>query len=170
MMYGRARWQEAEATRKDFNTVLIHQDKKPSTTELFKVIQEAIPLIRHYRTMLLVPNNFFEYIFHTGCAINLHSIMNSGLMAGGQNLSNRHTVFLTVVNPTNKNHKDPQEIDLTKPRLALYKQVEKAPGYGVDIKPAQKKGFLVLSNKIERNHPQRYTPSLLYLESSCDEI
>ena len=32
----------------------------------------------------------------------------------------------------NKNHKDPQELELTKPRLALYKQkVEKAPGYGV---------------------------------------
>ena len=39
MMYGRARWQEAEATRKDFNTVLIRQDKKFFTSELFKVIQ-----------------------------------------------------------------------------------------------------------------------------------
>ena len=27
MMCGRARWQEAEATRKDFNIVLIHQHK-----------------------------------------------------------------------------------------------------------------------------------------------
>ena len=48
---GRARWQEAEATRKDFNVVLIHQDKKISTSELFKVIQEAIPLFLHCRTM-----------------------------------------------------------------------------------------------------------------------
>ena len=51
MMYGRARWQEAEATRKDFNIVLIRQDKKFFTCELFKVIQDAIPLILHCRTM-----------------------------------------------------------------------------------------------------------------------
>ena len=45
MMYGRARWQEAE-TRKDFNTALIRQDKKFFTSELFKVIEDAIPLIQ----------------------------------------------------------------------------------------------------------------------------
>ena len=49
MMYGRARWQEA--TRKDFNIVLIRQDKKFFTFELFKVIQDAIPLILLFRTM-----------------------------------------------------------------------------------------------------------------------
>ena len=27
---------------------------------------------------VLIPNGFFEYIYHIGCAINLHSIMNSG--------------------------------------------------------------------------------------------
>ena len=51
LMYGRARWQEAEATRKDFNIALIHQDKKFFTFELFKVIQDAIQLILHCRTM-----------------------------------------------------------------------------------------------------------------------
>ena len=47
MMYGRARWQEAEASRKYFNTVLIRQEKKLFTFELLKVIQDAIPLIFH---------------------------------------------------------------------------------------------------------------------------
>ena len=51
MICGRAKWQEAEATRKYFNMVLIHQDKKFFTSELFKVIQDAIPLILHFRTM-----------------------------------------------------------------------------------------------------------------------
>ena len=50
MMYGKARWQEAEATRKDFNTVLTRQDKKFFTSDLFKVIPDAIPLIVHCRT------------------------------------------------------------------------------------------------------------------------
>ena len=48
MIFGRARWQEAEATREDFNIVLICQDKKFFTSELFKVIQDAIPPILHY--------------------------------------------------------------------------------------------------------------------------
>ena len=33
------------------------------------------------------------YIYHVGCAINLHSIINSGLIPGGQILSKRQTVF-----------------------------------------------------------------------------
>ena len=51
MKCGRVKWQELEATRKDFNIVPIHQDKKFFISELFKVIQDAIPLILHYRTM-----------------------------------------------------------------------------------------------------------------------
>ena len=47
MKCGRAKWQEAKATRKDFNIVLSRQDKKFFTSELFKVIQNAIPLILH---------------------------------------------------------------------------------------------------------------------------
>ena len=31
---------------------------------------------------ILIPNSFFEYIYHIGCAISLHSITNSGLIAG----------------------------------------------------------------------------------------
>ena len=45
------RWQEAEATRKGFNIVLTRQDKKFLVSELFKVTQDAIPLILHSRTM-----------------------------------------------------------------------------------------------------------------------
>ena len=48
---------------------------------------------------VLIPNDFFEYICHIGCAINLHSITNSGLIPGGQNLSKRQAVFFTSVDP-----------------------------------------------------------------------
>ena len=72
---------------------------------------------------VLIPKNFFEFIDHIGCAISLHSITNSGLIAGGQNSSReRQTVFFTAGNPMNKDHRDPHELDLTKPRLASYKQ------------------------------------------------
>ena len=43
---GRVEWQEAEETRKDFNIVLIHQDKK-----FFISDQDAVLLILQYRTM-----------------------------------------------------------------------------------------------------------------------
>ena len=54
------------------------------------------------------------------CAINLHSIINSGLIPGGQNLSNRQTVFFLPVDPMSKEHKDPDTIDLGAPRVARY--------------------------------------------------
>ena len=71
---------------------------------------------------VLIPNNFFEYIYHIGCAIILHSIINSGLIPGGHNLSIRQTVFFLPVDPVDKEHKDPEKIDLEAPRLASYKQ------------------------------------------------
>ena len=67
---------------------------------------------------VLIPDIFFEYMNHIGCAINLHSIMNSGLIPGEQNLSKRQTVFFTSVDPMHKEHKDPDEIYLNAPRLA----------------------------------------------------
>ena len=82
----------------------------------------------------LIPDNFFEYIYHIGCAINLHSITNSGLIPGGQILGKeRQTVFFTAVNPMDKEHKDPYKLDSTQPRLAWYKQknVEKTPRHCV---------------------------------------
>ena len=50
MKSGRAAWQEEEETRKDFSIVLMLQEKF-FTSELFKVIQDAILLILHHRTM-----------------------------------------------------------------------------------------------------------------------
>ena len=81
---------------------------------------------------VLIPNNFFEYIYHIGCAINLHSITNSGLIPGGQHLSKRQTVFFTSVDLMNKEYRDPDKIHLEAPRLAWYKQkVEETSKHGV---------------------------------------
>ena len=51
MICGRVQWQEAEETRKHFNIVLICEEKKFLISELFKVIQDEIPLILHCKTM-----------------------------------------------------------------------------------------------------------------------
>ena len=94
---------------------------------------------------VIIPSNFFQYIYHVGCAINLHSIINSGLIPGGQNLSNRQTVFFLLVDPMDKNHKDPDTIDLSVPRHAQYmhkawKRHQDAV-YWVDINLAMRKGL-----------------------------
>ena len=103
------------------------------------------PIVPTLQDNVLIPSNFFEYIYHVGCAISLHSITNSGLMAGGQNSSSdRQTVVFTAVNPMNEEHRDPHELDLTKPRLASYKQKWKRHQdtvYWVDIQLAQRKGL-----------------------------
>ena len=101
---------------------------------------------------VIIPDGFFKYVYHVGCAINLHSIINSGLIPGGQNLSNRQTVFFLLVDPMDKDHKDPDTIDLEAPRLAQY------------MHKAWKKHQLcseerieVLSDSIECDHPSRNT-------------
>ena len=114
-------------------------------SELFKSIQDAVLLILHCRTNAIIPDGFFKYIYHVGCAINLHSIINAGLIPGGQNLSNRQTVFFLLVDLMDKNHQDLDTIDLNATRHAQYmhkawKRHQNAV-YWVDINLAIAKGL-----------------------------
>ena len=72
-------------------------------------------------------------------------IINSGLIPGGQNLSKRQTIFFLPVNPMDKNHKDPDTIDLNALRHAqdMFKAWKKHQNtvYWVDINLALKKGL-----------------------------
>ena len=94
---------------------------------------------------MIIQSNFFQYIYHVGCAINLHSIINSGLILGGQNLSNRQTVLFLPVDPMDKDHKDPDTIDLSVPRHAqnmhkAWKRHQNAENW-VEISLAVRKGL-----------------------------
>ena len=51
---------------------------------------------------VIIQGNFFQYFYHIGCAFNLHSIISSGLIPGGQSSSNRQTVFFLLVDPMDK--------------------------------------------------------------------
>ena len=66
---------------------------------------------------MVIGTGIFTYIYHVGCTFNLHSIINNGLVLGGQNLSRRQTVFFLLVDPRDENHKDPEYIDFSVPRL-----------------------------------------------------
>ena len=142
---GRLQWQKAEETRKDFNIVLILQEQEILYLRALQGHSGRNLIDPSLQDNVLVPNDFFEYIYHIGCAINLHSIMNSGLIPGGQLLRKRQRVFFTSVDPTNKEHQDSDVIDLEAPRLAWYKQKvwkkRQNTVYWVDIKLAQKKSF-----------------------------
>ena len=119
---------------------------------------------------VVIPSNFFQYTYHVGCAINLHSIINSGLITGGQNLSKRQTVFFLPVNPVDKEYKYPENVDLEAPRLAQYMQTawkkHQNTVYWVDIRLAQEKGLKFYQTRSIRHHPLQYTPNLLYPEGN----
>ena len=42
---------------------------------------------------VVIQSGFFQHIYHIGCGFNLHSIINNGLIPGGQNSSKRQTFF-----------------------------------------------------------------------------
>ena len=48
------------------------------------------------------------------------NVLIPGLIPGGQSLSKRQTVFFLLVDPMDKEHKDPEKIDLKAPPLARY--------------------------------------------------
>ena len=94
---------------------------------------------------VVIQSGFFHHIYHIGCAFNLHSIINNGLIPGGQNSSKRQTVFFLPIDPRDKSHQDPQKIDLSVPRRAQYlhnawKKHQDAV-YWVDINLAIRKGL-----------------------------
>ena len=98
-----------------------------------------------FQDNVVIPSKFFQYIYHIGCAFNLHSIINSGLILEGHNSSKRQTVFFLLVDPMDKSHKDPDEINLNVPRRAQYlhnawKRHQDAV-YWVDINLASEKGL-----------------------------
>ena len=123
---------------------------------------------------VVIPSGFFQHIYHIGCAFNLHSIINSGLIPGGQNSSKRQTVFFLPVDPRDKRHTDPDEIDLNVPRRAQYlhnswKKHQDAV-FWVDIDLAIKKGlhfYQTRSNAIilQETLPAYCIPKVVRLET-----
>ena len=72
---------------------------------------------------VLIPDNFFEFVYHVGSYFNMHSISASELIAGGKNHGRcRQTVFFTAVDPMDKKWIDKGQHDLRKPTHAAYKK------------------------------------------------
>ena len=69
---------------------------------------------------MVIQSGFFRHIYQKGCTFNLHSIINHGLILGGQNSSKRQTVFFLPIDPRDTRHKDREKIDFSVPRRAQY--------------------------------------------------
>ena len=104
--------------KRNSNTGLLIQEQL-FISELFKDTRRNL-LDPPLQDNVVIPSNFFQHINHIGCAFNLHSIINSGLIPGSQNSSKRQTIFFLPVDPMDKKHKDPNVIDLNVPRHAQY--------------------------------------------------
>ena len=100
---------------------------------------------------VLILDNFFKYNYHVGCAINLHSINNSGLI------------------PTNLSKKQNKRI-LTR----SIRELASCTGRKITTRKFGSTSTLldernkVLSNTIERHHSSRNTPNLMYPASCSD--
>ena len=94
---------------------------------------------------VVIQSEFYHHIYHIGCAFNLHSIINNGLILGGQNSSKRQTVSFLLIDPWDKEHKDPENIDLNVPRRAQYLhnawKNHQGAVYWVDVNLAIRKGL-----------------------------
>ena len=51
---------------------------------------------------VVIGSGIFHHIYHIGCSFNLHSIINNGLILGGQDSSRRQTVFFLPIDPRDK--------------------------------------------------------------------
>ena len=94
---------------------------------------------------VVIPDGFFKYIYHVGCAINFTFHRQFRVDTWRSKLEQQTDSILSAVNPMDKNHKDPDTIDLNAPRHAQYMhkawKKHRNTVYWVDIKLAQKKGF-----------------------------
>ena len=119
MIVGKHAWQQEEDQKEDISVVQIFA----GTIVYLRALQG------HSGRSLIDPSSqdnviiqcgLFHHIYHIGCAFNLHSIINNGLIPGGQDSSKRHTVLFLPIDPRDKGHHDPAHIDFSVPRRAQY--------------------------------------------------
>ena len=125
---------------------------------------------------VVIHSLFFHHMYHIGCALNLNSIINSGLIREGQNSNKRQTVFFLLVDLMDKSHKDPKVIDLQVPRHAQYLhnawRRHQDTVYWVDINLSIEKGltfFQTLSNEIifQEALPAYCIPKVVWMQTGA---
>ena len=107
---------------------------------------------------VLLLNDFAEHIYHVGSSHDLHSINPVWIDSARENVKKgRHAVFFTVVNPMFVDQHKEVEYDLTKPRIAVYKnkwKVHQNAVYWCNLWVAQSKGLQFYQDTIHNTLPR----------------
>ena len=120
MSVGNLVWQQEKVQKGDISIALIFQEQF-STSVLFSQGHSGHNLIDlTLQDNVMIESGIFHHIYQIGCAFNLHSVVNNGLVLGGQDSSRRQTVFFLPIDPRDKNHRDLEYIDFSVPRRAKY--------------------------------------------------
>ena len=119
MIVGKLVWQQEVVRKEDISIALIIREES-FTSELFKDTLETTSFDPTLQDNVVIGTGIFHYNYHIGCAFNLHSIINNGLIPGGQDLSRRQIVFFLPIDPRDKDHQYPEFFDFSVPRRARY--------------------------------------------------
>ena len=120
MIVGKLVWQQEEDQKEDISTALIFQEQF-CTSALFKDTQDVISLIFCYKTKRKFGVDSSNIFTTWDVLFNLYSIINNGLILGGQDSSRaKNTIFFLPIDPRDKNHQDPEHIDFSVQRRAQY--------------------------------------------------
>ena len=118
MSVGKLAWQQEEVQKEDISI-----SHKSGTILYLRALQghSGRNLIHpQLQDDVIIQLGLFHHIYHIGCAFNLHSIVNNGLIPGGQDSSRRQTVCFFPIDPRDKYHEDPERFDFSGPRRSQY--------------------------------------------------
>ena len=136
MSVGNLAWQQEEVQKGDISIALIIREQS-CTSVLFRGHSGHNLINPALQDNVIIQRGIFHHIYHIGCAFNLHSIINNGLIPGGQDSSRRQTVFFLPIDPRDKGHQDLEHIDFSVPRGRNMK----TRNFWVDIDLAIEKGL-----------------------------
>ena len=136
---GKHAWQQEEEQKGDISTALIFQEHI-----YFRPLQEHSGrnlIDPSVQDNVIIQSGFFQQISHVGCAFNLHSVINNGLILGGK----QETGSIFPIEARDKGHQNPATIDFNKPRRAQYMhsawKTHQDSVFWVDIDLAIQKGL-----------------------------
>ena len=161
-----------EDKRKDTSIVLILQEQF-CTSELSKVIQDAVLLSLHYRTMSWFRTvSSSTFITSDVQSIYIPSKIQDWYREDKIWAKRTHGI-LSACGSYGQRTRGSWEVRLgSTASCTIHAQsMEETPKYGVlgRHQTCLKERIEVLSDAIERHHPLRHTPSLLYPESCCSD-
>ena len=162
MIVGKLFWQQEEVQKEDISIVLIRALQGHSGSNLIDSYVTGQCSDWEWNIPLHLPRGDAHSIFH--------SIINNGLIPGGQGLSRRQTVFFLPVDPRDASHKDPEYIDFSVPRLGAIlaqsmEETTKTRYSGLILILPIREGLTFYQTRSNANYSSRDTSSLLHSQS-----